>query len=78
MKRPKMKITLGISLLTFLTFLILKLTHVIHWSWWIITIPLWGGFALFITSFILLICAILVLTTIDNSLIEYTYRDKKK
>lgn len=32
----------------FITFLVLKLTHVIDWSWWWVTCPLWGGFALFI------------------------------
>lgn len=32
--------------LLFLVFLVLKLTHVIDWSWWWITAPLWGGFAL--------------------------------
>lgn len=33
--------------LLFLVFLILKLTHVIDWSWWWITAPLWGGIAIF-------------------------------
>lgn len=28
--------------LLFITFLVLKLTHVIDWSWWWITAPLWG------------------------------------
>lgn len=32
--------------LLFFVFLVLKLTGVIAWSWWIITAPLWGGFAL--------------------------------
>ena len=27
--------------LLFITFLVLKLTHVIDWSWWLITMPLW-------------------------------------
>ena len=38
----------GISFcgLLFIVFLILKLTHVIDWSWWWVTAPLWGGFAL--------------------------------
>ena len=27
--------------LLFITFLVLKLTHVIDWSWWWITAPLW-------------------------------------
>jgi len=32
----------------FLVFLTLKLCHVINWSWWWITCPLWGGIVLFI------------------------------
>lgn len=33
----------GVSILglLFLVFLVLKLTHVISWSWWWITAPLW-------------------------------------
>lgn len=40
----------GISFtgLLFITFLVLKLTHVINWSWWWVTAPLWGGFAVLI------------------------------
>jgi len=38
----------GISFcgLLFIVFLVLKLTHVIDWSWWWVTAPLWGGAAL--------------------------------
>lgn len=36
---------IGLCSATFLTFLVLKLTHVIDWSWWWITAPLWGPFA---------------------------------
>lgn len=38
----------GVSFLglLFITFLVLKLTHVIDWSWWWVTAPLWGGFAI--------------------------------
>ena len=32
--------------LMFLIFMTLKLTGVIDWSWWWVTSPLWGGFAL--------------------------------
>jgi len=40
--------TTGISFagVLFIVFLTLKLTHVIDWSWWWITAPLWGTFAL--------------------------------
>ena len=34
--------------LLFLVFLVLKLTKAITWSWWWVTAPLWGGFALYL------------------------------
>ena len=45
----------GISFcgLLFIVFLILKLTHVIDWSWWWVTAPLWGGFALALAIFLI-------------------------
>jgi len=33
-------VSTSVSFLLFLTFLILKLTHVIDWSWWWVTAPL--------------------------------------
>lgn len=38
----------GISLVGALglLFIGLKLGHVINWSWWLVTLPLWGGLAL--------------------------------
>lgn len=38
----------GLTGLLFITFLVLKLTHVINWSWWWVTAPLGGplGFGL--------------------------------
>lgn len=39
--------------LLFLVLMVLKLTHVIDWSWWWITAPLWGGFALLILVIII-------------------------
>jgi hypothetical protein len=40
----------GIGFFGLLTivFIVLKLTGVITWSWWWVTAPLWGGFALLI------------------------------
>lgn len=37
---------IGILGLMFLIFMTLKLTGFIHWSWWWVTAPLWGVFAL--------------------------------
>lgn len=50
----------GFSGLLFITFLVLKLCHVIDWSWWWITAPLWipagiGLVAIIIGLIILLI-----------------------
>lgn len=38
-------LTPGLTTL-FIVFLVLKLTHVIDWSWWWVTCPLWIGFAI--------------------------------
>lgn len=32
---------IGLGSVLFVVFLVLKLTHVIDWSWWWITAPLW-------------------------------------
>lgn len=41
-------VTVSFPILTilFLIFMTLKLTGVITWSWWWVTAPLWGGFAI--------------------------------
>lgn len=36
-------------------FIVLKLTHVIGWSWWLVLAPFWGGFALFIGVFVIML-----------------------
>ena len=52
---------IGLGMLLFLIFMILKLTHCIDWSWWYVTIPLWGGVALVLAIFfIIAIIAILL------------------
>jgi hypothetical protein len=43
----------GFVVLLFLVLLVLKLTGVVDWSWWLVTAPLWGTVAisLFIAVF---------------------------
>mgnify|MGYP003289384901 FL=1 len=50
----------GFTGLLFITFLVLKLTHVIDWSWWWVTAPLWGGIALVAAFFIILVLTIVI------------------
>lgn len=38
---------LGIGIVLFLIFLVLKLVGVIDWSWWWVTAPLWGSLVLY-------------------------------
>jgi len=44
-----------LSTTLFVVFLVLKLTGVITWSWWLVTMPLWLGFAILGVSLIALI-----------------------
>lgn len=37
---------IGVVSLLGVVFVVLKLTGVIDWSWWWVTAPFWGGFAL--------------------------------
>ena len=37
---------LGLGTILFLIFMILKLTGYITWSWWYVTLPLWGPLSL--------------------------------
>lgn len=41
-----------------ITFIVLKLTHVIDWSWWWVLAPFWGGFAILLFVFAVYISVI--------------------
>ena len=43
---------IGIIGLLGIAFIVLKLTGFISWSWWLITLPFWGGFAWFLFAWI--------------------------
>lgn len=47
--------TISFGGVLFLVFLVLKLCHVIDWSWWWITAPLWGGALLGVIGILALI-----------------------
>jgi len=50
---------IGFFGLLFIVFLVLKLTGYIDWSWWWVTIPLWGGLAV-----VLIVIAIIALVVV--------------
>ena len=48
----------------FLVFLVLKLTGktvVATWSWWWVTLPLWGGFAIILVTLIIVFIITLII-----------------
>lgn len=38
-----------------IVFVTLKLVGVVHWSWWYVTMPFWGGFAIFLVIALMLL-----------------------
>jgi hypothetical protein len=55
----------------FLVFLVLKLTEttvVASWSWWLVTAPLWAGFALIFAVWVI-VFIIIGLTALLNKLL---------
>lgn len=49
---------IGVLGLLGVAFVVLKLTHVIGWSWWFVTMPFWGAIALLVG--IVAVCALIV------------------
>jgi len=47
-------------------FVTLKLTGVINWSWWWVTAPFWGGFAIVASIMVLALLGAIVATMLDN------------
>lgn len=43
---------IGVMGLLGVVFVTLKLTGVIDWSWWLVTLPFWGGLAFVIAVFV--------------------------
>ncbi len=56
----------GLLGLTFLVFLVLKFTGFIAWSWWWVTAPLWGGFALLGIGILIYLGIIVLAELIDD------------
>ena len=64
------------GLLTIL-FIGLKLAGYITWSWWIVTLPLWGGAALIISLFVIVPAIALIGAFLLDVLASLTKYKKK-
>ena len=47
-------------------FIILKLCNIIDWSWWWVTLPLWGGIALVLSVALFAIFLAFIISIINN------------
>jgi hypothetical protein len=65
--------SLGFWSMLGLMFIMLKLTHVITWSWWLVLLPLYGGLALLLSLLIFspaFIFLIIFFLGVGNAVIE--------
>ena len=68
METTKTTITSGLSFssVLFFIFLVLKLCGIIDWSWWWITVPLWGGLALILAGYLIFLIVVGILAFITR------------
>lgn len=55
-----MQINIGLFSLLGLIFVVLKLTDVIAWSWWLVLLPFYGGLALIAIVFLFFLVLALI------------------
>lgn len=46
---------IGFTGLLTIAFIVLKLTHVIAWSWWLVLAPMWIGLAIFLLVLLVIV-----------------------
>lgn len=51
---------IGVFGLLGVAFVVLKLTNVINWSWWLVTLPFWGGIVLLLAVLLIWVLIILI------------------
>lgn len=57
---------IGVFGLLGVVFVVLKLTGFIDWSWWWVTAPFWGGFAIFIIVLLALLGVSGILSMVNS------------
>ena len=58
--------SVGIGFILFIVFLVLKLTKVVTWSWWLVTAPLWIPFGIVLVIVIIVTVVALIREIIKN------------
>jgi hypothetical protein len=60
MKETKVRVTFPVLGMLGVAFVVLKLTGHINWSWWLVTLPFWGGLALVLGILLIVFAVALV------------------
>lgn len=78
MAKNEVKVSSGFAFgpILFLVFLVLKLTHVIDWSWWWVSSPLWIPVALVLG--IVLIGAMIQVGIVGFSVVERRLKNRRR
>ena len=64
----------GIPMILFIVFLVLKLVDKIDWSWWWVTSPLWIPMGLGLLCFFVMFCIGITVATLASNHINTTTR----
>jgi uncharacterized membrane protein YdbT with pleckstrin-like domain len=66
----------GVYTLLGIAFIILKLCNIIDWSWWWVTLPFWGGLAIFLAFGLIFGIVWLIITLIKVNKNKRNFRKK--
>ncbi|WP_103110249.1 hypothetical protein [Brevibacillus reuszeri] len=68
---------IGVMGLLGIVFVTLKLTGIINWSWWWVTLPFWGGLALMLAIGLIIFTACVISDVLTERKIERNRRRRK-
>ncbi|GAA0840587.1 hypothetical protein GCM10008915_36430 [Bifidobacterium pullorum subsp. gallinarum] len=68
---------IGVMGLLGIVFVTLKLTGIINWSWWWVTLPFWGGLALMLAIGLIIFIACVISDALIDRKIERNRRRRK-
>jgi len=69
---------MNIFFVLFIVFLVLKLTEVIAWSWWLVTLPLWWPISVIVIGAIGMLLGRSVIKAADSTETLYHKLKRKK
>lgn len=69
---------IGVAGLLGVAFVVLKLMGYIYWSWWLVTLPFWVGFALELIGLVIFLGGVLVYRSKTSKEGSFRFEEKDK